>query len=110
LRPKSIAASKSKALLIIDWIDGHHSEYALVGLRIACPCVECRGGHAMMSEAGSPAMMEGEPASEAAGELEGLERVGNYGLKLAWKDGHGYGIYTWKYLRQLCPCGEHAQE
>lgn len=39
-------------------------------------------------------------------ELEKLEGVGNYALQLVWKDGHSYGIYTWGYLRQLCPCGE----
>ena len=39
-------------------------------------------------------------------ELEKLDGVGNYALQLVWKDGHSYGIYTWEYLRQLCPCGE----
>jgi DUF971 family protein len=36
-------------------------------------------------------------------ELERLEPVGNYALQPIWKDGHAFGIYTWEYLRQLCP-------
>ena len=27
--------------------------------------------------------------------------VGNYALKLAWSDGHGSGIYSFRYLREL---------
>ncbi len=102
--PKNIAVSRSKGLLIIDWKDNHHSEYPLKGLRIACPCVACRGGHSKMGGAGTPAMLEGEIEPGASAELEGLEIVGNYGLQIVWKDGHSHGIYTWGYLRQLCPC------
>ncbi len=34
------------------------------------------------------------------------EPVGNYALSLIWSDGHSTGIYTWEYLRDLCPCPE----
>jgi DUF971 family protein len=27
--------------------------------------------------------------------------VGNYGVQVAWKDGHDTGIYTWEMLRTL---------
>jgi DUF971 family protein len=33
-----------------------------------------------------------------------LEAVGTYAITIAWEDGHHYGIYTWEYLRKLCPC------
>jgi DUF971 family protein len=32
--------------------------------------------------------------------------VGNYALQPEWSDGHHTGIYTWAYLRGLCPCAE----
>ncbi len=32
--------------------------------------------------------------------------VGNYGLQPEWTDGHQTGLYTWAYLRELCPCPE----
>jgi DUF971 family protein len=30
--------------------------------------------------------------------------VGNYALQFGWSDGHDTGIYTFDYLRKLCPC------
>jgi DUF971 family protein len=30
--------------------------------------------------------------------------VGGYGLRVAWSDGHGTGIYTFARLRAECPC------
>ena len=42
-------------------------------------------------------------------QLERVDSVGNYAIQLAWKDGHSFGIYTWEYLRELCPCGEHTR-
>jgi DUF971 family protein len=35
--------------------------------------------------------------------VEKLELVGNYALQPVWDDGHHTGIYTWEYLRRLCP-------
>lgn len=32
----------------------------------------------------------------------GLERAGNYALKILFDDGHDSGIYTWDYLYSLC--------
>jgi DUF971 family protein len=40
-------------------------------------------------------------------ELERMETVGNYALQPVWKDGHNYGIYSWEYLREMCPCPAH---
>lgn len=103
LRPRKISASRSKGLLLIDWEDGHHSEYPLAGLRAACPCAECRGGHEQMGKRGSPEMLEIPLATTGSTELDRMEGVGNYALQLVWKDGHRYGIYTWEYLRELSP-------
>ena len=105
-RPKNVSASRSQGVLTIEWEDGHHSEYPLAGLRAACPCAECRGGHAGMGKSGSPDMLEIPLVPSGSTELEHMEGVGNYALQLVWKDGHSHGIYTWEYLRELCPCGE----
>jgi DUF971 family protein len=35
-----------------------------------------------------------------------LEEVGKYALRIIWNDGHSSGIYSWDYLRSICPCGE----
>jgi hypothetical protein len=36
--------------------------------------------------------------------------VGNYALAFAWSDGHSTGIYTFEYLRKLCPCPQCLPE
>lgn len=33
--------------------------------------------------------------------ISGIERAGNYALKLIFDDGHDSGIYTWAYLHEL---------
>ena len=88
---------------MIEWADGFACEYPISGLRAACPCAECRGGHENMGVPGSPEMLEIPMVNKAAIELVKLEEVGNYAIQLYWKDGHYHGIYTWKYLRELCP-------
>lgn len=32
------------------------------------------------------------------------ELVGRYALQIFWSDGHSTGIYTFPYLREICPC------
>jgi DUF971 family protein len=34
----------------------------------------------------------------------GIGGVGNYAIELRWQDGHSTGIYSFEYLRSLCPC------
>ncbi len=101
LQPSQVLVSRKKGLLTIEWNDGEVSEYPMAGLRAACPCAQCRGGHDQMGEPGSPEMLEIPVISSKAVELVELETVGNYALQLAWADGHRYGIYTWKFLREL---------
>jgi DUF971 family protein len=102
-KPKRIQVSKSKATLKLEWQDGVTSEYPLAGLRAACPCAECKGGHEKMSSRGSPEMLE-IPLDEAKStDLERVDLVGNYAIQLVWKDGHSYGIYSWNFLRDLDP-------
>ena len=106
-RPAKISVSRSQGLLVIDWENGHHSEYPLAGLRSACPCAECKGGHETMGGPGDPGMLLIPDDVGPAHEIEAVEPVGNYALQILWKDGHRYGIYSWDYLWQLCPCGDH---
>jgi len=106
LKPLEITASRSRRVLTIVWEDAHRSEYPLAGLRAACPCAECRGGHQNMGETPTPLMLERPLGPNVSSELEEIVSVGNYALQPRWKDGHAYGIYTWGYLRQICPCGQ----
>lgn len=102
-RPIRISASRSKEVVTIEWEDGLHCEYPFAGLRAACPCAECRGGHENMGGEGNPDMLLIPLTPRQSDQLEAIEQVGNYAVKLVWGDGHAFGIYTWDYLRQLCP-------
>ena len=33
-----------------------------------------------------------------------IEPVGAYAIRIRWSDGHATGIYTWRMLRERCPC------
>ncbi len=79
----------------IDWGDGHKSVYPHAILRGYCPCAGCQGHSETIRfvECGDSQL-----------ELEEIEVVGNYALRLQWFDGHGTGLYSYKYLRSLCQC------
>ena len=104
LKPKTIQISKSRRMVIIPWDDGHTSEYPFDGLRAACPCAECKGGHENMGTPPDPAVFDLIPLQTY--ELLGADLVGSYAVQFLWQDGHKYGLYGWDYLRGLCPCAE----
>lgn len=110
IKPSKISISKSTQTLVIDWEDGEQSRYPLAGLRSACPCAECRGGHQNMGQPGSPEMLEIPLMDTRSAELDHIELVGNYALQISWKDGHSYGIYTWEFLRELSPSGSKESD
>jgi DUF971 family protein len=63
-----------------------------------------------MGVAGDPDMLQQPLAPGESDELVSMDLVGNYALQLTWKDGHRYGIYSWEFLRQLCPESETKGE
>lgn len=100
--PKAITLNKTDAYLEIVWSDGVNCRYPLSQLREACPCVECRGGHQFMGPKYDPLHILALTPKRSYG-IVGIERVGNYALQPEWDDQHRTGIYTWDYLRRLCP-------
>ncbi len=100
--PTDITLNQPERVLIIQWSDGKYCRYPIDPLRLACPCVECRGGHENMGKHGDPKdlLALSSPHTYA---IERLEIVGNYALQFFWDDGHHTGIYTWDYLYRLCP-------
>ncbi len=101
-RPVNITLDRRKARLEIEWDDGLLSRYPLSHLREACPCVQCRGGHANMGMERAPDDILSLRPRRAYG-ITNLSAVGNYALQPTWDDGHHTGIYTWEYLRKLSP-------
>jgi len=93
----------------ITWDDGHSSHYPFPFLRDACPCALCdeertktgrKPGEAVKPQSGALPMFK--PAAKP-GSAEG---VGRYAIKFHWNDGHELGLYSWQFLRDICPCAE----
>jgi DUF971 family protein len=93
----------------IEWKDGHRSHYSFVFLRDACPCALCD------EEREKSGRNPGDPPKTKPGELPmfkekakpvSAEGVGKYAIKFNWNDGHELGIYSWQFLRDVCPCEE----
>jgi DUF971 family protein len=110
--PEHIAISKSKGIKI-DWKDRHHSEYPLAYLRDECPCASCTGAHGTepqksgyMSTAAEPPSKDPFPMYKPTLRMLNVEQVGAYAMRIDWSDGHSTGIYSFDYLRRICPCRE----
>jgi len=87
----------------VTWNDGHFSSYPSWYLREKCPCASCVDEFTGVRrlEAGSiPSTLE----------RVGVKPVGNYALSFAWSDRHSTGIYTFDYLRSICPCPQCLPE
>ncbi len=104
ITPTGITADRPQGQLTVRWNDGHTSVYSFSLLRHACPCAECRGGHANMRPDPDPLVFTLPDEDTPTTHMRRLEAVGTYALTIEWEDGHHFGIYQWGYLRDLCPC------
>lgn len=101
-----VRISENKGLEI-DWQDGHQSAWSFPWLRDACPCAYC------LEERKADGRKPGEPKPKAAQLLPmftppakpaSAKAVGRYAIQFEWEDGHKSGLYSWEYLRRVCPC------
>jgi DUF971 family protein len=93
----------SDMLTDVTWNDGHFSSYPSWYLRENCPCALCVEeftGRRMIRQGSIPSHLK----------RNDLSLVGNYALRFAWDDGHDTGIYTFDYLRSICPCAQCLPE
>lgn len=100
--PVSIKLAGENKAVVVHWSDGHVSVYPYAYLRGKCPCATCE-------ELGPPAEKPLSPLpilGQKALAPERAELVGRYALQIFWSDGHSAGIYSFDYLRALCPCPE----
>ena len=91
--PTEINHIQARGVVRITWDDGHVGEYEQSYLRGYCPCALCQG-HGPQRR-----FIESPDANVIA-----IRPVVNKAVELPWHAGHSTGIYTFEYLRALCPC------
>jgi len=97
--PKAIRRRDNRIELDWDGVGpgGHIARFGMRALRLACPCAACvdeMSGKPILD----PAMVPEDVQADA------IELVGAYGIRVRWSDGHATGIYTFRGLREACPC------
>jgi DUF971 family protein len=103
--PAKIRLAGPNNTIHVDWSDGHASVYEYAYLRSRCPCATCQDSE---PEPGQPA--GALPMLKKALKPERVEIVGRYAVQIYWNDGHNSGIYSYEYLRRLCPCPQCTAE
>ena len=94
IEPREIS-QESNTSLRITWADDRACTYEAADLRRACPCAQC------VDEWTGNRTLSPETISDEV-EIADLSIVGRYALNFRWSDGHETGIYSFKYLRDLC--------
>lgn len=98
-RPSSIQLDRENKELIITWQDGYTGRYDLAELRRTCPCANCKEAREKAANAPASLNLLQDEAATATAQVNEIERVGRYGIRIKWADGHDYGIYTFQALR-----------
>jgi DUF971 family protein len=96
--PIEVRAPRGARVMEIEFADGHVGRYPHESLRGYCPCAQCQGHNGPIHFV---------PGGDL--ELVDIAEVGNYALSLTWGDGHRTGIYSFRYLRELCCCAQCAK-
>jgi DUF971 family protein len=101
----------------ITWSDGHASHYDFIYLREHCPCATCdderkkKAAAPFAAPAGAPSGLGAElPMYKPRPTARAAHAVGSYAIRIDFTDGHTTSIYSFGYLREICPCDACARE
>jgi DUF971 family protein len=100
--PADIEVHIPDRAMIILWGDGHRSIYPFDLLRKECPCAVCR--EASRAITNDPFKVVTSTVKQGEVTVTAAEQVGRYAVRFEWSDGHNTGIYSYEYLRAICPC------
>jgi DUF971 family protein len=126
-KPASVKVHVSSGAGVdITWSEGHSSHFDFAYLREQCPCAMCNDEREKKAERqekdeqlkkkhgtqpGAPALSSPLlPMFKPKLSARAAHAVGNYALQIDFNDGHSTGIYSFDYLRTICPCQDCARE
>lgn len=101
VEPREIM-QEGDARLRLTWADGRVCRFAAPALRRACPCAQC-----VNEWTGQRTLKPEAVADELT--ISDIAIVGRYALNFRWSDGHETGIYSFRYLRELCEQEERKE-
>ena len=90
--PTSINLHQKSRMLEIEYDDGARFELSCEYLRVHSPSADIKG-----HGPGQEVLQIGKEMIN----IQEIEAVGNYAVKLIFDDGHNTGLYTWEYLYEL---------
>ena len=94
IEPREIKQEDDFTIRII-WADNKECRYRAASLRRSCPCAQC------VNEWTGERVLSPENIVDEL-EIRDVSLVGRYAINFRWSDGHETGIYSFRYLRELC--------
>jgi DUF971 family protein len=80
----------------VAWSDGAETYLRQDALRAASPSAETQGERDILGN-----QYGGAHRDHSGVRVTGWERIGNYAIRFTFSDGHGTGLYSYEYLRNL---------
>ncbi len=95
LKPKNVQSIGQE--IAIAWSDGTESYFPMAFLRKHSPSAENRGETDIFGQ-----KYGGTDRTDYDGvTVTGWQFVGNYAIRFEFSDGHGTGLYSFSYLKEL---------
>lgn len=91
-KPVNIKLHKLSRILELEFDDGAHFNLGCEYLRVHSPSADVKGH--------GPDQGTLQVGKEKVN-IDSIEPVGNYAIKLQFDDGHNTGLYSWQYLYEL---------
>ncbi len=92
MKPTEISLHKLSRILELSFEDGSNFKLPIEYLRVYSPSAEVQG-----HGPGQEVLQIGKQDVN----VDRIEPIGHYAIKLAFDDNHDTGIYSWSYLYQL---------
>ena len=89
--------------LRVEWQDGHVCVYPVAYLRKHCPCASCKHFREEQAQKPKTRLTVFSKSTEGPISATSAQLVGGYALRIDWSDQHSSGIYSFAYLREICP-------
>ncbi|MGH9737912.1 MAG: gamma-butyrobetaine hydroxylase-like domain-containing protein [Candidatus Acidiferrales bacterium] len=106
IKPSSIKIRVSTGEGVdIVWSDAHSSHFDFPYLRDHCPCATCNDERDRKEQDKTKGIRSDVlPMYKPKVKANKASAVGNYAIQIEFSDSHATGIYSFGFLRSICPC------